>query len=129
MDFTNYKSDTARKTAAREMVAKICYEALAAHPEIPEVLFTDIPFAVEVETESGDLKETCKVSSNSVCVNCGTVLDKDGAPVDMVMIVSPEVKAFNTTTNKKQQTTYAVNFFDIQDAYKEAKEQKGKKKK
>ena len=124
-NFAEMKNDTARKSAIRETLANIIFSAMIA--EFGENNVVLIPFKITVNDSD--------IPGGTVAICTGQTTNKDGATVDIVATVSPTVKAFNTTTNKANRTTYAVNFDDILDAIeaeeiarKEKEEEKARKK-
>ena len=124
-NFAEMKNDTARKSAIRETLANIIFSAMIA--EFGENNVVLIPFKITVNDSD--------IPGGTVAICTGQTTNKDGATVDIVATVSPTVKAFNTTTNKANRTTYAVNFDDIVEAIeeerkvrKEKEEEKARKK-
>ena len=124
-NFAEMKNDTARKSAIRETLANIIFSTMIA--EFGEDNVVLIPFKITVNDSD--------IPVGRVAICTGQTTNKDGATVDIVATVSPTVKAFNTTTNKANRTTYAVNFDDILDAIeaeeiarKEKEEEKARKK-
>lgn len=109
MNFADMKNDTARKTAARIAIMDAQYPALVDTFGEDNVVRVDFPVTVQ----NADGKEIAEISGNSIVVCVGQTPDKDGASVDMVAVIDCTIKAFNTTTNKNNRTTYAVNFDDV----------------
>lgn len=111
-NFAEMKNDTARKSAIRETLANIIFSAMIA--EFGEDNVVLIPFKITVNDSD--------IPGGTVAICTGQTINKDGENVDIVATVSPTVKAFNTTTNKANRTTYAVNFDDIVEAIEEERE-------
>lgn len=108
-NFAEMKNDTARKSAARAELISVMLPALVATYGEDNVARIDFPVTVQ----NADGKEIAEIGGNSIAVCVGQTPDKDGATVDMVAIIDCTIKAFNTVTNKKGNTTYAVNFDDV----------------
>lgn len=116
-NFSEMKNDTARRSAIRETLANIIFLAMVA--EFGEDNVVLIPFKITVNDTD--------IPGGTVAICTGQTTNKDNAVVDIVATVSPTVRAFNTTTNKANRTTYAINFYDIVTAIEEEREARKEK--
>ena len=102
-DLMELKNDTARGNAVRERLANIIYKAIAN--EFGEDFSILLPKKITVFESD--------IPKNTVCVDVGDVIDKDGATVGIVAEIGVKVKAWNTVATKSGRIRYAVNFDDI----------------
>ena len=112
IELNNLKNDTARKKKIRKRLAEIIQKALIEEFGEENVIY--IPTAI-YPCESENALGT-KINCDSVAVKVGEVDDKDGFCVDVVAVVSPVVKPFNTVLSKSGKITPAINLYDIVEA-------------
>lgn len=106
-NLSGFKNDTARKKFVREKLAELIKKALIE--EFGEENVVYVPKAI-YPNDSG------KIDSESVVVNVGDIIDKDGFMVDMVVVISPQIKPFNTVMRKDGKTTPALCLDDVREA-------------
>lgn len=105
IDFTNFKNDTARGNGARSFLVDIISKAMITEFGADNVVVTPKKITLETGVE---------IPANVVCVCTGQTTNKQGECVDVVAVIAPTIKAWNTVEGKR--TTYAVNFDDITEA-------------
>ena len=106
-DLTDFKNDTARKKFVREKLAEIIKKALIE--EFGEENVCYVPKAI-YPNDSG------KIDSESGVVSVADIQDKDGFTVDLLTVVSPQIKPFNTVMRKDGKTTPALCLDDVREA-------------
>lgn len=102
-DLMELKNDTARGNAIRERLAKSIYAAIAN--EFGKDFSILLPKKITVFESD--------IPKNTVCVDVGDVLDKDGATVGIVAEIGIKVKAWNTVATRSGRNRYAVTLDDI----------------
>ena len=105
IDFTACKNDTAKATLVRETLAKTFYQSAVLEFGEDNVVLLD------TQIEVGE--NATKIPKNTVCINTGETVNKNGVTVDVVATVTAEVKNFVENTNKSGKTTYAICWDDI----------------
>lgn len=102
-DLMELKNDTARGNAIRERLAKSIHTAIAN--EFGEDFSVLLPKKITVFESD--------IPKNTICVDVGDVVDKDGATVGIVAEIGIKVKAWNTVATKSDRIRYAVTLDDI----------------
>ena len=94
----------------RRYIGKILMDALVAERGAENVVY--IPKTVEVG------ENAVKITGDSIAVCVGTITNKEGYVVDVVVIVGMTVKNWNDVARKDDKVTLAINMDDIRDAVK-----------